>query len=680
MEKATYVVLAAALAAAGCLHGGETVLFPKNGKFEMRATDGARLSFGRDGIAVAETGVDYPWPGMKLDFKRPFDLSDYGWIRVAVTNMTDRKIVVQLSVKSRAPNGREPGGLAWIEPHACQIVQANLMTTAWELKTLVALDGMNGYPTCSGSDKNVSSRFDAKGVTSLHIFRGEKPEPARFAVTRVTVGGSPASVAVLPGRGFLPFVDVFGQFAHADWPGKIKSETDFAKAREIEEKWLAVHDKSPIPDADRFGGWSGGPKLKATGFFRTEKVDGKWWLVDPDGHLFFSLGVTCVCGGQVETCVSSREEYFASVPDREAPVFGAFWRDSSVQAARGFYSDPSRTPYAMFDFGAANCRRKYGEEWRRVTAELAHRRMASWGLNTLANWSAPAICSMRRTPYVLTLGTGGAPRTKLSSGVVCPDGGDPEFESAFRANVQKVAGSVRDDPWCVGVFVDNEPGWARSQGIAEAAEKYFSAVAKVLKEELPNHLYLGCRFAGGSDDAYRAAARHCHVVSANVYSRLPDVDLPPGSVDKPLIVGEFHFGGLDRGMFDAGLVPSLDQRERARSYCDYVNKCLDSPRYVGAHWFQWKDQPLTGRPDGENAQIGFLSVTDTPYPEMIAASRHVASHMYDRRYSARTEGAQKKMRQTSGKHRAGKSKQKVRRTGEKQDGFVLDFDCGIDLE
>ena len=191
MLKAFCIVVIAAVAAGEArAAGGEVVLFPKNGKFAMHETEGSRLSFGQDGMAVAETGVDYPWPGMKLDFKRPFDLSPYGWIRVAVTNLTGRKIAVQLSVKSRSPNGRAPGGQAWIEPHACQVVQANLMTTPWELKTPVVLNGMNGYPTCSGSDKNVSSRFDAKGVTSLHIFRGEKPEPARFAVTRVTVGGS----------------------------------------------------------------------------------------------------------------------------------------------------------------------------------------------------------------------------------------------------------------------------------------------------------------------------------------------------------------------------------------------------------------------------------------------------------------------------------------------------------
>ena len=62
-----------------------------------------------------------------------------------------------------------------------------------------------------------------------------------------------------------------------------------------------------------------------------------------------------------------------------------------------------------------------------------------------------------------------------------------------------------------------------------------------------------------------------------------------------------------------------------------VNACLDHPRFVGAHWFQWLDQPLTGRSDGENYQIGFVTVTDTPYPELVEAARDVAGAMYRRR-------------------------------------------------
>jgi agarase len=41
------------------------------------------------------------------------------------------------------------------------------------------------------------------------------------------------------------------------------------------------------------------------------------------------------------------------------------------------------------------------------------------------------------------------------------------------------------------------------------------------------------------------------------------------------------------------------------------------------------DQPATGRGlDGENYQIGFLDICDTPYPEIITASREIGKELY----------------------------------------------------
>ena len=129
------------------------------------------------------------------------------------------------------------------------------------------------------------------------------------------------------------------------------------------------------------------------------------------------------------------------------------------------------------------------------------------------------------------------------------------------------------------------------------------------------------------------AARHCDVVSFNEYAHTMGRDLPAGAMDKPMIIGEFHFGALDRGLFHTGLVPTADQQERARCYGEYMMSCLAHPRVVGAHWFQWIDQPLTGRGfDAENFQIGFLTVTDCPQPELVEAARTVARIMYVRRY------------------------------------------------
>ena len=121
-------------------------------------------------------------------------------------------------------------------------------------------------------------------------------------------------------------------------------------------------------------------------------------------------------------------------------------------------------------------------------------------------------------------------------------------------------------------------------------------------------------------------------MSLNVYRYAPYEDLPEGSADKPIIIGEFHFGALDTGMFHYSLLPADDQTERAKLYRDYHEATLRNPRYVGAHWFQWWDQVLTARCDGENFQCGFLSITDTPYRELVEASRDVARRMYGLRY------------------------------------------------
>jgi|GEM_PF-2599507 len=47
---------------------------------------------------------------------------------------------------------------------------------------------------------------------------------------------------------------------------------------------------------------------------------------------------------------------------------------------------------------------------------------------------------------------------------------------------------------------------------------------------------------------------------------------------------------------------------------------------------QYVDEPLTGRAyDGENYNIGFLTVTDTPYPELVAAARAIHRQAYQQR-------------------------------------------------
>jgi hypothetical protein len=173
--------------------------------------------------------------------------------------------------------------------------------------------------------------------------------------------------------------------------------------------------------------------------------------------------------------------------------------------------------------------------------------------------------------------------------------------------------------------------------------KYFSTIRDVIKKEAPEKLYLGCRFDFHSypegqrelEWVLRIAAEYCDVVSFNRYRFSANTLRLPDSIDKPVIIGEWHMGALDRGMFHTGLRSVASQGERSEAYHSYVLGGLENPYLVGAHWFQYKDQATTGRGDGENYQIGFIDICDTPYTETIEACRQVGYNLYEYRLSSK---------------------------------------------
>ena len=148
-------------------------------------------------------------------------------------------------------------------------------------------------------------------------------------------------------------------------------------------------------------------------------------------------------------------------------------------------------------------------------------------------------------------------------------------------------------------------------------------------------MYLGTRFVGTDsvrNVLYEASEKYCDVLTVNIYSHSAanfPIDQYP---DMPVLIGEFHFGvsGVDgRGMFSQGLCGvGITQEERAMAYLRFMQGVLVHPNFVGAHWFQYRDQPITGRGDGEAYQIGFVDVADTPYEQMCQQARLVGENIY----------------------------------------------------
>lgn len=470
---------------------------------------------------------------------------------------------------------------------------------------------------------------------------------------------------------YFPFIDVYGQYIHSDWPEKIHNDDDLIAAHRRE---LAELDKMPAPVAwNEYGGWKQGPKLEATGYFRVEKHQGKWFFVDPSGRLFWSTGIDVIRTHSDPTARKNPEWFAKNVPKENSLPF-THW----------------------------NLQKKYGrKDYQNNFYNVLVRRLRAWGINTIGNWGAGDFMMMGKVPYTMQLADLAKDFPHLAKGVKFYDVFHPEFELKMgnilrdRAKVDPVTDKSINDPMCIGYFIDNElkfshiikgvmmgepkqpakaeflkrlkakynsiealnKSWEtdfadweamgaykeelKSDGFrtdsrefqAEFIERYFKICQKGIKSVAPHRLYLGCRFVGfrQSDDIWRSAAKYCDVLSINTYSNSIANVITANFHDKPVIVGEFHFGTLDRGMFLGSLCPVGDQQERAISYTRFVQGALLHPNFVGTHWFQFRDQPLTGRWDGEGYQIGFVDVADTPYEELCKAAREVGENMYQYR-------------------------------------------------
>ncbi len=94
------------------------------------------------------------------------------------------------------------------------------------------------------------------------------------------------------------------------------------------------------------------------------------------------------------------------------------------------------------------------------------------------------------------------------------------------------------------------------------------------------------------------------------------------------MIGEFHFGATDRGLPASGIQGALSQEARGTAYRYYVEQGLARPELIGIHYFQWLDQPVLGRFDGENYNIGFMDICNKPYRKLTDAAKKTHRKMY----------------------------------------------------
>jgi hypothetical protein len=160
-------------------------------------------------------------------------------------------------------------------------------------------------------------------------------------------------------------------------------------------------------------------------------------------------------------------------------------------------------------------------------------------------------------------------------------------------------------------------------------EKYNSVPAAALKKIDPDHLNLGMRLTHISSEDL-AGTGSLDIISFNRYqpTAVQDLAIIRKSLDKPAMIGEWHIGGGDKGLFSWGLLGSPNQNERGRACAYYLENAIADPCCVGLHYFEYNDQPLLGRFDGECMQHGIIDICNRAYEDFAAYLRKSAERLY----------------------------------------------------
>jgi len=450
-----------------------------------------------------------------------------------------------------------------------------------------------------------------------------------------------------PGDEYLetvPAVDEFGQWNLGDYEGKIHSLEQLRK--EWEEEDSEVLSSEPY-NYSRYGGYRQ-KQVKATGFFRTEKVDGRWWFVDPEGYLFLSVGVDCISPGRSGNAkyVNNRRNMFSELPPDQ-------FRPQQEERKNDYH------------FGQWNLYRRYGEEYATKSKEMVIKRMDKWGVNTIANWSDSEVIALNKKAFMISMRTAVLERRLMGLADVYA----PDFKTRLDEALKNSVASNKDNPWLIGYFVGNEPSWLgeearlceiilngedrpikaelqkfltngdtperRKEFVYITFRIFLTSVKETQKKHDPNHLNLGIRFGNISnmdEELLEICRESFDVLSFNcydIYPRSEMMDRALGITGLPMIIGEYHFGTVDRGMAQS-LWQVDTQEERGVAYRYYTEQGYSHPGLIGTAYFQWCDQDLTGRRnDGENYNCGLIDVTDRPHKRQVEAMAETAKRLYE---------------------------------------------------
>jgi hypothetical protein len=561
----------------------------------------------------------------------------------------------------------------------------------WITQTSVKLSTRGG----AGQDVNIPASDLPMELALLQPPAGVQTEFGPAGVTTITAGFRVDRI--LPVEKIPPIIDRYGQAVAADWPDKVRSDDDLVRALADEQKRLAEWGD---PDGyDRFGGSTRlGWTEQATGFYRIAKRDGFWWLITPEGNPCFYRGIcTAPALAWDATPVTGRENLFAWLPPQEGLDAGA-WRTNAWTR-----SEESAVRYACAH--TPNLIRKYGPDYVARATQSTLDRARVFGFSGLAKWCDsdaqtpripvlglwavprlhrhpdvfdPAIRQRieqvlreqvepkRDDPYIIGWSCGNEYDAMIDASDVnaaLAKGADVPAKKALvdRALSDLYGGDVKklSAAWKLSATraddlfaATPQPPAADVEALRQFwADRHLELIYRTVKAVDPNHLYMGNWVTPNwwvNENDWNLVARHCDVMGYDQYS-LAFAAEPARrlfrQIDKPVLLGEFSFPPDYDGRRGYGRYGTYlhSEEEVGDTYARYLADAASDPSCIGVCWFQYRDQPLTGRGPvmgpaavvhGEHFAFGLVDVTDRPKWSIVERMRAANLATTDQRQRA----------------------------------------------
>ncbi len=436
---------------------------------------------------------------------------------------------------------------------------------------------------------------------------------------------------------------------------------------------LALSGANPPPAYET----PAGPQLvsPAPGFFRTREVDGRWWLVDPAGKAFYAVGTDhiryqghgCQQLGYAPYEKTTKVKYGSEEPWAAATLERLVtWGFNTLAAAHSPSLRHQRLPHMEFlglgaDFAKhdALCPQTtwtgfpnvFSPDWPTHCEEFARRRCAphrndpwliGYFLDNELEWYGKAWM-----PYGLFHEAWKLPAEHTGKqawvAFLRRELANPAaFEATWGVRVDDFAALAEHTT--PGPPLSDQARDLARRWVTHVGEHYFKHATEAIRRHDPNHLILGCRFAGPSPGAWEPAGRYCEVVSFNYY---PDIDLRRGVPDwflqkaggfhreagRPLMITEWSFPALDTELpstHGAGMRVD-DQTQRTAAFEHFQEAMFRLPFMVGSDFFMYVDEPELGISDSfpENSNYGLVNNADEPYALLTAAAARLNPRVYD---------------------------------------------------